>query len=482
MTNDVAAERAVLAGLFRCGFAAYADVSDILSVEAFTSDPNRAFYAAFGRFYEDEVNRGRTPDSPTVISLVNELGLGALFQDRKEKGLELLRAIANFPATLENVRPMAKRLMKLQVARMLATECEAAAEEVRGVTGSEPVSSILSLAEARVLDFAQKYGGDADEVVKIGSLSREYYERLKVTARPSGVRVGWPHWETSIGGGLLPNSLDLIVARAKTGKSLAALNMALALIRQGIPVLYVDTEMTREEQARRAWATLSGVPERKIRDGEFVGDPKQEAAIEAAVAELEAHDLFHHRYVGDKTPEEIIALIRRWLVKEVKLDAHGYANECVVFYDYIKLMNSDDLKSGGMAEHQSIGFITIGLKNLMGKYNARCVAFAQQNREGLDSDDERGIALSDRLTWFPTSVSILRWQTTDEQAAQVDPSQPNARPQFSHKLIPILSRHGGRWPRNESIFVQTNLDTCTMKEGPRSDQYRSTLQAAGVSF
>jgi replicative DNA helicase len=482
MTNDVGAERAVLAGLFRCGFAAYADVSDILSSEAFTLDANRAFYAAFGRFYEREENRNRTPDSPTVMSLVAEMGLGHLFEEREKKAVELLRAVANFPATLENVRPTAKRLMKLHVVRMLAGECEAAAEDVRAFTGSETVSQILGAAEGRILDFAQKYGGDGDEVVKIGSLSREYYERLKATARPSGIRVGWSHWEACIGGGLLPNALDLIVARAKCGKSLASLNMTISLIRQGIPVLYVDTEMTKEEQTRRAWSTLSQVPERQIRDGEFVGDAKKEQALEAAVAELEANDLFHHRYVGDRTPEEIIALIRRWLVKDVGLDEHGYARPCVVFYDYIKLMNADDLQKGGMAEHQSIGFITIGLKNLMAKYNARCVAFAQQNREGLDSDDERGIALSDRLTWFPTSVTILRWQTEDELAAQVDPAVPGGPPPYSHKLIPILSRHGGRWPRGESIFVQTNLNTCTMKEGPRSDQYRSGLKANGVTF
>ena len=478
MASDIVAERTVLAGLFRHGFAAYADVSDVLSAEAFTAEGNRLWYATLSRFYEDEANQRRTPDSPTLLSVAAELGFAELLQAKDTRGMDLLRAFAAFPVTLENVRPAGKKVQKLHVARMLAGECRAAAEEVDAATGGEPMASILSLAETRVLDFAQRYGGDGEEPTKLGSSSREYYERLKATARPSGLRVGWPAWEAAIGGGLLNNALDLIVARAKCGKSLSALNMGLHLVRQGIPVLHVDTEMTREEQLRRAWATLSKVPERQIRDGLFVGDAKKEAALEAAVAELEANDHFHHRYVGDKSPDEALAVVRRWFVKDVGLDEHGYVKPCVVFWDYIKLTGADDLQKGGMAEHQSIGFITMGLKNLVAKYNARCVAFAQQNREGLDSDDERGIALSDRLTWFPTSVSILRWQTEDELAEQ----EPSAKTQFSHKLIPILSRHGGRWPRGEFIHVKTDLPTCTMSEGPTSADYRKAVGAGNITF
>lgn len=462
----MAAERAVLSSLYRCGFAAYADVSDVLDVDSFTVEENQLWYKCLVTYYERDENREKTPDIPTVVSVATELGLAS--QASQKKAQDLLRAYSNYPAELANARSNALKLQRLYYTRLYRAELAAALTELDGVTGAEPMSEVLAIGENRILSFADRVSGGSDGPKKLGDGLSQYMEGLLVAGKPAGISTGFPHYDAAIGGGLCPNSVDLIVARSKTGKSVVATNVGRNISRLGIPVLHVDTEMSREEQMRRLVASTSRVKERAIKDGVFRDCPSDVAKVRQAATDL-ASVPFYHEYVGGMSPEEILGVIRRWMVKTVGLDENGYVKPSVVLYDYIKLPGAGG--SGEWKEYQSLGFITIGLKNLMGKYNGRCLAFGQQNREGLDFDDERSIAGSDRLVWFSTSTTIFKWQSPEEQAAQ----NGEDGPEFTHKLIPVLSRHGGRWPYGDFIHVKSDLETCYLEEGPRAhDHARKT--------
>ena len=74
----------------------------------------------------------------------------------------------------------------------------------------------------------------------------------------------------AIGGGLRRKCVDLVAARPKVGKSMfgdaVAMHVASNL---NIPVLVLDTEMSKEDHYNRILANLSGVEINKIATGKF---------------------------------------------------------------------------------------------------------------------------------------------------------------------------------------------------------------------
>jgi len=97
--TDVAAEKAVLAGVFQYGAKAYYDVYDIINENTFTSESNAIIFRCLKNVLErdDQIRF----DVPTIFSSANELGLQPFFMNKNEA--EHLRAITTFPIDLDNV-------------------------------------------------------------------------------------------------------------------------------------------------------------------------------------------------------------------------------------------------------------------------------------------------------------------------------------------------------------------------------------------
>lgn len=75
-----------------------------------------------------------------------------------------------------------------------------------------------------------------------------------------GVSSGFPRYDAAIGGGFRRKCVDLIAARPKVGKSVFAENVAIhASHSLNIPVLMLDTEMSKEDNLNRMLANFSGV-------------------------------------------------------------------------------------------------------------------------------------------------------------------------------------------------------------------------------
>jgi replicative DNA helicase len=446
---DPAAERGVIACLFRGGNGVYADVGGLLSPTSFTIPVAAVLYRVLTRLLDDDPQA--RPDLATVLSKAEELGFRE-FADRAEH-VDYLRAITNFPADLGNARKLAQRVRKLHLVRDFAGELEAAKADVAGYDPADPIAELMARVEGRVLDFGRR-ADEHDGLVRVGERVRGYLEALLGTARPMGIPTGFPRWDEALGGGLLPNSLDIIAARPKTGKSVCALSIAMNVARNGYPVLYVDTEMTLEEQIRRMAANASGVRERLIRDGQVAGDPALLDSLRAVYDGLERLP-FYHECVAGRTMDEIVSAMRRWMLTKVGLTPESQVKPCVIFLDYFKLTSSKDL--GEMAEFQAMGFLATAVKDLMAKYSGRCVAFVQLNRQ-LD------VSQSDRLRWFCTSLSDLRW-LEEEEVAQLKDRE------FTHALTPQDTRHGGKWRAGDFIYMKMDPGTCRLSEGPTLHEY-----------
>jgi replicative DNA helicase len=134
--SDVASEKAVLAGMVQHGSNGYADVADLITIETFTLESNQMIYKCLEYILKDKV--GMVVDLPTIYAAASSLGFSHIFEKEDER--RHLRAIMNFPINQANVRAMAKRIRKLQIARNASTIVEDIKSNLINVTGDEPIA------------------------------------------------------------------------------------------------------------------------------------------------------------------------------------------------------------------------------------------------------------------------------------------------------------------------------------------------------
>jgi hypothetical protein len=178
--------------------------------------------------------------------------------------------------------------------------------------------------------------------------------------------------------------------------STVCLNVASYLaLKERKSVLYLDTEMSKDEYQTRLLSQISKVPERIIVNGLYVNDRKQLEAVYYGLEVIEKINLFH-KYIPGFTMEEVKSLVRKYKAKN---------NIDVFFFDYIKMVDMSE----NFNETQTIGYITSTLKDLAGIHNIPCFTACQIGRTGHDkskvSSDE--IADSDRILRYCSMLMSL---------------------------------------------------------------------------
>ena len=468
--SDPAAERAVCASVFAGGSEVFCDVADIVTVNTFQVDSNAAAWKCLEKICKDEPNA--RPDVPSMLSAARDLGLDKFYEQSGE--MDHLRAVVNTARGAgllnpTNARRMAARIRKLEVARLLDGQLDKARNSLHETTGDESIDQILSSVEGPIFDFTSLLANADNRSVRLmGDGAEEYLQHLIDNPRTMmGISTGMPRFDEAIGGGLRPNSLDIVAARLKVGKSQIANNVALHVSSKlNVPALYLDTEMSWEEQLHRLAANLSGVSIRDIEQG----STKHRNVLMETAKKLKTIP-YHYRCITGEPFEETLAHMRRWVLRTVGLQANGMANPCVIIFDYLKLMDASGLSKGGMAEYQMLGFIATALKNFAARYGVAVLAFAQLNRDGIEKEDTSVISQSDRIVWFCTSFSIYKWKSDDEKA-----EEPAGGNKYTHKLVPIVCRHGAGLQDRDYINIKADYKYGRIKEGP----LRSELENGSV--
>jgi replicative DNA helicase len=407
------------------------------------------------------------------MSAAKDLGVKTLLEKPSEK--EYLRAIMHMPVHTENVRRFAARIRKLEIGRLLNGQLDLAKQNIAGITGDEPIDEIIAKAEGPIFDFSSLIASEAGGAVSLmGEGAEEYLQYLMDNPREMmGISTGLARYDRAIGGGIRANSVDIIAARPKVGKTQLVDNIGLHVAgKVGVPTFNLDTEMTKEEHLHRIAGNLAGVAVYDIETGKVgVRDHDRRKVLEAA-KQLKAMPYYYQCIIGSQF-EDVLASMRRWVTRTVGLEPNGKAKPCVVIYDYLKMMSADFL-SGDLQEYQALGFIATALKNFMGRYGVGCLCFAQLNREGIDREDTGVISGSDRIIHYCTSFSIYKWKSDEERA------EPGEASKYSHKLIPIINRHGEGLKAGNYINIQSNYRQGRVTEGPTRDELASTAQSPSV--
>ena len=272
-----------------------------------------------------------------------------------------------------------------------------------------------------------------------------------------GISTGFPVYDQSIGGGLRKGTVNVIAARPKTGKTLLADNMGFHIANKlKIPVLNMDTEMSKEDHFNRLLAMITEIELSKIETGKFTDSPSSLTKIEQATQALKETPLYYKTIAG-KPFDEQLALMRRWIIKEVGLNDDGTAKDCVIFYDYLKLMDSAGI-SQDMKEYQVLGFMMTALHNFAVRYKIPIMAFVQLNRDGITKETTDTASGSDRIIWLCSNFSIFK-RKADEEIAQDGVNNGN------RKLLPLVSRHGSGLDDNDYINCHMKGWCAQIKEG-----------------
>lgn len=428
--SDVAAERAILAGICRYGEAAYYSVVDYVRDSTFQEEINQVIFKCLKHLFDN--NDNIQIDVPTMFSAAQDLGLEHFFA--KTNDAQHLQAILALPVELSNVRRHAGKIRKLEIANLLHQQLGEARGKLLDVTGNESITQIVGIAEDTIFNFASLL----DEEVELAPIGDGLYDRIKYLAdnpvEQIGISTGFGRYDAAIGGGLRNGTISLIGARTKQGKSILLNNMIYHITHKlNIPVLNLDTEMVSSDIEMRTLALMTKVPINDIETGRFANMPESSEKIYDAVKILKTIPYTHKNIVGKQLDEQL-AIARRWITKHVGVNDDGTAKPCVIIYDYLQLMDAEDM-GGKMQEYQALGFMIKNLHTFAVRHNLPILASIQLNRDGVNVEGTQVVSGSDRIAHTCSNLTIFK-NKSDEEMAECGLSEGNK------KLIPIICRHG----------------------------------------
>ncbi len=425
LAQNLEAEKSVLECICSIGKEAVVEIQDILSQDMFSGANQIIYKSAI-----EAGDKYPKVDYKSILNCANDLGYG------EQINKLTLREYCDASAELANLRSDAKKVAKVYIARKLQNELHLAQKELSAVSGNETVDKILGMAQQRVLDYSYKLGINSEEAPKpIGARVDEYVQYLEDNQdRKLGISSGFKRYDDYIGGGFRRKTVSLIGARAKQGKSTWGDNVAIHVASYDqIPVLMLDTEMNDEDHLNKLLAHFSKVSLKVIERGKFANNPNEKNKVLKASNRIKAMP-YHYKNISGKPFEEILSIMRRWIMKEVGFNSEGRTNDCLIIYDYLKLMSSSSINDN-MQEFQALGFLITELHNFCVTYDCPILSFVQLNRDGINTEDTSAISQSDRLVWLCTNFSIFKPKTAEE-IAEDGPEYGN------RKLIPLVARHG----------------------------------------
>jgi replicative DNA helicase len=437
LLSDNAAERAVLSGICRYGSHAYYDIADMVQVSTFSDDTNAIIYKCLD--YILKTDDSTKLDLPSIYAAASHFKYPNL-----QKESDYLRALFDFPIELSNVRKFAAKIRKLQIAKLLLNQLRLAQDKVSKVDGSESITQILGIAEETVFDFTSLLSDNDEQPKIIGDGLVEYLEYLgENPVSQLGIKTGFDRYDKAIGGGLRRGTVNVIAARSKAGKTILSDNMGYHIAKnEHIPVLNMDTEMLKEDHIHRMTAMRSSVCIDDIETGQFAQFPSMKKKVIDAGKEISKHPYFF-KSISGRAFEDQLAIMRRWVVKEVGLNTDGTAKDCVIIYDYLKLMDSKGISSD-LKEYQVLGFMMTALHNFAVRYKLPILVLMQTNRDGLTKESVDTASGSDRIIWLCSNYTLYK-KKSPEEIAEDGPEKGN------RKLKVVVSRHGEGSDDNDYI-------------------------------
>lgn len=315
-------------------------------------------------------------------------------------------------------------------------------------------SEVLAHVESSIFDFTSN-AIDGSDIVVLGENYEQFLAVREQMAQKGdlhiGISTGFPELDKCIGGGLRDGTINMFAARAKMGKSWFGLKVADNVACQNIPVLYMDTELEENYQSDRRCAQNTQIPIHQLEKASFTSDEVKRKKVENFIRYQTKYPIYYVDIKGWSIDRQI-SVIRKFFAKHVGKRADGRYNRGLVVLDYLKLMKAGE--KGADKEWEALGYRMTLLHDLMGEYNNPMLALAQQNRDGLEKEDESTISGSDRIIWLCDNFSIIGAIPEAELIIQEEEVKQGESTELGHvkikvpntKLKVVVCRHGPGTP------------------------------------
>lgn len=452
--QDPGMERAILAGITTYGADCFFEVEDIIGVKDFYWTCNQELFKILVHLVHKEDTK--TFDIPSIQAAAKMLGHDDFTSGGKHS--EYLDAIIDETgSSKDNVRSLVVAVYKLSLARRGYLAAATIQNNLKKITGAEDVDSIIGQIEEPIFEFTGQIMDQSASVVSLGKRFESVMTTLAETPQDIiGLPTGFPAWDTAIGGGFRPATVNVVGARPKQGKSFFCINVARNMAENGIPVLYLDTELTSDTQLHRLSSLVSGVDLEHIETGKFKHNPQESEALWDCQKHIEGLQIDHFSVAG-LAPHSIMSIARRWLSKTVGFTNSGTAKPCLIIYDYLKLMDDGGFKNN-LQEYQLLGFLITALHNFAVKFKLPILATVQLNRDGVEKEGAEVVSGSDRIVWLCSNFTILKKKIQTE--LNEDPPSNGTK-----KLVVTDTRFGAGMESGEYINVIDKLEVGKLAEG-----------------
>ena len=373
----------------------------------FTIPAHRHIFTAMMYLY----SKGTKPSPLSIMEVIT---------DKKAKeeienfgGLSYIEDMSLMDIDKSNLKIFCAKIKQTYARKELYDVCETAknfmlSDESEKLNPSELVGQI----ENKLTEIANSAINETS-VYKMGTdLQQRLEERAKQPTLVAGLQVGWTVFDRLTNGGQA-GDLIIVCARAKMGKSVILTNWAKTFaIEDELPVLYIDTEMTSEEQEDRLVSMITQIPVQEIVTGLFAVDTENGTAqekiqkIKSAIQQIK-NAPYYHVYMPNFSAEKVTALAKQYKAK---------FNIQALFMDYIKIPASQGNSLQQIKEYQALGFFTSTLKDIAGTLKIPVYSAVQENRND-EKGTEKGagnVAGSDRILQLATKLMFL-YAKTEEQ-------------------------------------------------------------------
>ncbi|HEY8541970.1 MAG TPA: DnaB-like helicase N-terminal domain-containing protein, partial [Pseudothermotoga sp.] len=209
--------------------------------EYFSSRPNQYIFQTMRILLESK----KSIDPAAVYEVLTD-------EQKKEvdellgNGLDYIETIYESYSSPKNLQMYIDHVKLAHARRELSIKFDELKDEIMK-NESEDLLAYLSKVEGELQEIILKYQTSTDTQSLEDVAERCMEDLITGKKRELGIKTGFDSYDR-LTRGLRPNELVIIGARSKMGKSVLSMNWAKQIAKQGKPILYIDTEMTLEEQ------------------------------------------------------------------------------------------------------------------------------------------------------------------------------------------------------------------------------------------
>lgn len=342
----------------------YDQISSQLESASFFRDAHRKIYSAAAHLLDH-----RQPLD--LVSLKQELDRRGLLED--VGGPAYIAALVDGVPRSTNVRYYAQIVNETAVRRALIKQggklvdaALAGEKESRDVI-RETVGSLESLASQY-----HATTGAVSIAASMPEMNARLAKRIEHRGQLAGASSGLPKIDLYTHG-WQRRKMYVVAAQTSFGKSVFALQAAIAIASAGERVIYYSLEMSRQDLIERGWSMLSGIPLENIIWGN-IQTPNEYAALAAAQEQLAALPL----EISD-SPSTTVADMRSEC-RQVKSD-RGLGSIVLDYFQRMDIPNGDN-------RAQKLGEISRQLQTLYAELDVSGFVLSQLTLDGKDASQE----------------------------------------------------------------------------------------------